>query len=270
MVFDTHCHLNFSVFKNDYDEIIKKCLDENIFLVIVGSNYKTSKRAVEISENYENGVYASIGLHPIHLLEREVEEDEFNFKSSGESFDYEKYKDLAKSKKVVAVGEIGFDYYWKPKSEIEFENYKKKQEEEFLKQINFAKELNLPVILHCRSAFKDLLRNLSPDIKGVIHCFTGSIDDLKRFLDLGFYIGFNGIIFKNIGVDFEEIIRFTPLDRILLETDSPYLTPPNFYEKRNNPLAVKIIGGKIAEIKKIDKEKIFEQTTRNAKELFGL
>jgi TatD DNase family protein len=256
MVFDTHCHLNFSAFKNDYDEVIKKCLNENIFLVIVGSNYKTSKRAIEISENYENGVYATIGLHPIHLLE--------------ESFDYEKYKDLAKSKKVVAIGEIGFDYHWKPKSEIEFENYKKKQEEEFLKQIDFAKELNFPLILHCRLGFKDILKNLNPGIKGVIHCFTGSIGDLKRFLDLGFYIGFNGIIFKDFGVDFEEIIRFTPLDRILLETDSPYLTPPNFYEKRNSPLAVKIIGGKIAEIKKIDKEKIFEQTTRNAKELFRL
>ncbi|MGC8981528.1 MAG: TatD family hydrolase [Minisyncoccia bacterium] len=269
MIFDTHCHLNFNAFKDDYDFVIKNCLKENIYLIIVGTKYKTSKRAVEIAEKYNN-VYASVGLHPIHLLKRPINDEGFNFISSEEKFDYEKYKNLAKNKKVVAIGEIGFDYYERDKLKIDFDEYKKKQREEFLKQVNLAKELNLPIILHCRAAFKDLLKNLNNDIKGVIHCFTGDIDDLRRFLDLGFYIGFNGIIFKDIGIDFEKIIKYTPIDRILLETDSPYLTPPNFLEKRNNPLSVKIIGEKISEIKNINKEKIFEETTKNAIRLFKI
>ena len=149
-----------------------------------------------------------------------------------ENFDYEKYKELgSKSEKVVAIGEIGLDYYWKPKTKGKLELFKEKQKEVLFQQLNLAKELNLPVIFHCRMAHKDLIQFLKENKEtrppaAVAHGFVGNAEELKEYLNFGYYIGFNGIIFKKIeGIDFEENIRQTPLERILIETDCPYLTP---------------------------------------------
>ncbi|GAI56586.1 unnamed protein product, partial [marine sediment metagenome] len=185
----------------------------------------------------------------------------------------EKYRYLAKSEKVVAIGEIGLDYYYKPKTKRKLEIFKQKQKETLAAQLNLAKELELPVIFHCRMAHQDLIELLSnqPELrprKAVAHGFVGNLEELQKYLDFGFYIGFNGIIFKSIeGIDFEENIKKTPLERILIETDCPYLTPSQV-EGRNEPIYLKYIVQKIAEKKNIPFEKIAQITTQNAKDLF--
>ncbi len=280
MLIDTHSHLNFNAYRDDADEVIRRSLDNNIWMINVGSQSETSKKAVEIAEKYPEGVYAAVGVHPIHLAEGifkvKMDKEETVLRTKNESFDYEKYKDLAQSKKVVAIGETGFDYYWRPKTKKKLEVFKQKQKEVFLKQLELAKELGLPVIFHCRMAHRDLIKILSENSeirpqKAVAHGFVGNSEELQKYLDFGFYIGFNGIIFKKIeGIDFEENIQKTPLERILLETDCPYLAPPDFSENRNNPLGVKYIAEKIAQIKNLSIEEIAKITTENAKKLFKI
>lgn len=292
MLIDTHAHLNFSAFKNDADEVIRRCFDNEIWIINVGSQYETSKKAVELAEKYPEGVYAAIGLHPIHLTNDLVkiknDTEEIEIKSKEEKFDYEKYKKLVLNGvegKVVAIGEVGLDYYWKPKTKIKLGIFKEKQKEVLFEQLGLAKQLDLPVIFHCRMAHKDLIQFLKENENArppaaAAHGFVGSTEDLKEYLNFGYYIGFNGIIFKKIeGIDFEENIHQAPLDRILLETDCPYLTPPlpaeasakaGPHESRNEPLYLKYIVQKIAEIKNTSFEKIAEITTQNARNLFGI
>ncbi|NDK10406.1 TatD family hydrolase, partial [Candidatus Gracilibacteria bacterium] len=226
MLVDTHSHLNFPAFDKDRNEIIKKCLESEIWVINVGTNFETSKKAVEITTKYEKGVYASIGLHPIDLDTGliKIKTDEKEGSHFEKKFDYEKYKNLAKSEKVVAIGEIGLDYYWKPKTKRKLELFKEKQKDLLLKELELAKELNLPVIFHCRMAHEDLIKILTdPDrnsydrrnhgqIKGVIHCFTGDWEQAEKYLKVGFYLGFNGLIFK---MNFDEIIKKTPIEKIL-------------------------------------------------------
>lgn len=277
MLIDTHSHLNFNAYKEDVDEVIRRSLENDIWMINVGSQYTTSKKAVEIAEKYEAGVYATVGLHPIHLAEGifkvKMDEEETSFQTKNENFDYEEYKELANSQKVVAIGEIGLDYYYKPKTRRRLEIFKEKQRTGLCQQLKLVKELGLPVIFHCRMAHDDLIeelriRNYELGIKGVMHGFVGTVEQLKEYLKMDFYIGFNGIIFKKIeGIDFEENIRNTPLDKILIETDCPYLTPPQT-EGRSEPSNVKYIAERIAEIKNVSYEEIAKITTENAKNLF--
>ncbi len=283
MIIDTHAHLNFSAYNKDLDEVIKRALAQDIWMINVGSKYETSKKAVEIAEKYK-GVYAAIGLHPIYSatefvkVKTDPEEGSFNVKE--ESFDKDKYIKLARphryakrcgraeSDKVVAIGEIGLDYYYKPKTKSKLEQFKQKQKQVFIKQLEMAEELNLPVILHCRMAHKDLIEILKDySLKGVVHCFTGNWQEAKQYLDLGFYIGLNGIMYK---MDLEEVIKKTPLEKILVETDCPYLTPPKAESSRNEPVFIKYIIDKIARIRNIDSQKIAEITFSNAKSLFKI
>lgn len=277
MFIDTHAHLNFPIFKEDFGKIIERSLLKNIQMINIGTNFQTSKRAIEIAEKCSQGVYASVGLHPINLETGlvKMKVDELEGRHFEREFDYEKYKELAKSKKVVAVGEIGLDYYWRPKTTKKKELFKQKQKDLLLKQLELAKELNLPVIFHCRLAHRDLIQFLKAEKvrpeKAVLHGFVGNLEELKEYLNFGFYIGFNGIIFKKIeGICFEEIIKRIPLDRILIETDCPYLTPPDFLEARNNPLGVKFVAERIAKIKNTNLEEVARITTQNAKKLFRL
>ena len=279
MLIDTHAHLNFAAFKNDVDQVIKRSLENETWMINVGSQYTTSRRAVKIAEKYEKGIYAAIGLHPIHLsagiFKTKIDKEEIEFNTREEEFDYEKYKELAQSEKVVALGEIGLDYYWKPKTKSKLELFKEKQKTVLIQQLNLANELNLPVIFHCRMAHEDLIdelriKNYELRIRGVTHSFVGTSEQLQEYLKMGFYIGFNGIIFKFIeGINFEEIIKKTPLEKILIETDCPYLTPPQV-EDRNEPLYVKYVAEKIAQIKNLSYEEISEITTENAKKLFKI
>jgi TatD DNase family protein len=273
MLFDTHAHVNFNAYKDDADDVIRRSLADNLWMINVGSQYSTSKRAVEMAENYKEGVYAAIGLHPIHLAEgifkTKIDTEEVEFKTQEEFFDYEKYKELARSsKKVVAIGEIGLDYYYRPKTKTKLDDFKNKQKEVFLKQLDLAKELDLPVIFHCRMAHDEMIDILGnyENLKGTIHCFTGTPEQAEKYLKMGFYLGLNGIIFK---FNIDEIIKGLPLDKILLETDCPYLTPPPM-EGRNEPLYVKYVAEKVAQLKNLSIEEISEETIRNAKNLFGI
>jgi len=266
MIFDTHAHLNFFKFNKDREELIKKCLDSGIGMINVGTNLQSSKKAIDIAVN-SSGVFTSVGLHPLNIDSEFLKNKGYSGELEGfleKDFDYGKYKELAKSKKVVAIGECGLDYWYRPKGQEKKELFKQEQRRIFEKHLDLAEELNLPVIIHCRSAFDDLLSILSKrKIRGVLHCFTGTKEDAERFLSLGLYIGINGIIFK---MDLKEAIKSVPLERILIETDCPYLSPPGF-EERNSPLALKYI---IKEIERIKGEKIEEITSKNAQELFKI
>lgn len=274
MIIDTHAHLNFNAYKNDLDAVIKRTLSENVWFINVGSQYETSKRAVELAEKYGKGVYAAIGMHPIHV-ETEVfkpkldPEEEMADEKKEKKFDVERYKELAKSGKVVAIGETGLDYYYRPKTKTRQEIFKQAQKEVFLEHLKLAKELNLPMIFHCRSSHDDLIEILrnNPGIQGVVHCFSGTLEQAKKYLEMGFYLGFTGIIFK---LDLDNIIKEIPIERILVETDCPYLTPPEASSERNEPIFVKYIIKKIAGIKGLSYEKIAEITTQNAKKLFRI
>ncbi|MBD3208098.1 MAG: YchF/TatD family DNA exonuclease [Candidatus Nealsonbacteria bacterium] len=288
MYIDTHAHLNFKPYNRDREEVIKRCLDNGIWVVNVGSNLETSRGAVEISSQYPEGMYAAVGLHPINLdtgLVRK-QKDDLEDTHYEKEFDFEYYEKLATSQGVVAIGEVGLDYYWKPKTKKKRAAFKQKQKYLLGQELSLAKKLNLPVIFHCRMAHPDLIQflkvhsELKPE-KAVAHSFVGSEEELQSYLDLGFYIGFNGIIFKNIqGIDFEGVIRKTLLERLLIETDAPYLLPPlpegerpkvgKRVTARNEPLFVKYVAKKIAEIKKISIEEIAEITTKNARSLFSI
>ncbi|MBM3206139.1 MAG: TatD family deoxyribonuclease [Candidatus Staskawiczbacteria bacterium] len=271
MIIDTHSHVNFNAFKDDADLVVKKTLSENIQIINVGTKYETSKSAVGMAEKYEQGVFASIGLHPMYsaseFIKIKTDPNEEEFLIQENEFDKEKYRDLAKSKKVLAIGEIGLDYYYKPKTALKLQQFKEKQKRIFNEQLDLAKELNLPVILHCRVAHDDVIEILKRrgEKRGVIHCFTGSLEQAKKYIEMGFYIGINGIIFK---FNIDEVIKEVSLENILVETDCPYLTPPTAEEKRNQPIFIKHTIKKIAELKNVSFEKVCEKTTENAKNLF--
>jgi TatD DNase family protein len=250
---DTHAHVNFNAYKDDAGEVIRRSLDNNTWIINVGSQYSTSKRAIGLAEKYEKGVYAAIGLHPIYARN---------------GFDYKKYERLAQSPKVVAIGEIGLDY------KEEYTSFKEEQKEIFLKQLELAKKLHLPIIFHCRMAHKKLIESLNEwkaasneQLEGVVHCFTGSWNQAEKYLNMGLFLGFNGIIFK---MNLDDIIKKAPLDKILIETDCPYLTPPSVGIERNEPIYVRYIAEKIAQIKGISPEEISKITTENAKKLFNI
>jgi TatD DNase family protein len=269
---DTHSHLSFKAYDSDREEVIKRTQKEDVVCIDVGTKYETSKNAVELAEKYD-GIYAAIGMHPIHiktdLLKLKMDKEEGAFKPLGEEFDKTKYAELAKSQKVVAIGEIGLDYYYRPKSKTKLEQFKQKQKEVFIQQLELAKELNLPVIIHCRMAHEDVIKILENHvgITGVIHCFTGSLAEAQKYMDLGFYIGFNGIIFK---LDLDNVIKKIPMDKIIIETDCPYLTPPQAgpKEMRNEPIFVKYVVQKIADLKGMSFDEVGQATTANAIRLF--
>ncbi|MDP2926586.1 MAG: TatD family hydrolase [bacterium] len=274
MLIDTHCHLNFRAFKDDADETIRRSLDNDIWVINVGSQLETSQRAIELAEKYPEGVYAVVGLHPIHvtgsLMKNKLDPEELIVQEGMKEFNIDDYRRLAASPKVVAIGEIGLDYYYKPKTKIRLEEFKYLQKQVLLEQIDLAKELNLPIAFHCRSAHGDLIEILKTQkAKGVIHCFTGTWPQAQEYLNMELYLGFNGIIFKQIaGIDWQEIITKTPLEKILMETDAPYLGKSA--NLRNEPLFVKEVVKEIAKIKNLSYQEVSEITTQNAKKLFNL
>jgi len=277
MLFDSHAHVNFKAFNDDNKEIIQRCLDKSIWMVNVGTQKHTSEKAIDIANQYPEGAYAAVGLHPIHLdtglVKMKVDTEEINFNSREEDFDYAFYKKLAEDSKVVAIGEVGLDYYWRPKTKARKKLFKQKQKDLLVKQIELAEDLNLPVIFHCRVAHNDMMEVLSEKRpkRAVAHSFVGNLDQLKKYLDFGYYIGFNGIIFKTIeGINFEEVIKEVPLERLLVETDCPYLSPPPYLNQRNSPLYLKYIIEEVARIKDVSFDKIAEATFENTKDLFEI
>ncbi|MCP6726850.1 MAG: TatD family hydrolase [Patescibacteria group bacterium] len=290
MLIDTHGHVNFNAFKEDAKKVLENTLKNNIWVIMPGSQLSTSERAVRIAEEYKEGVYAAVGIHPIHLGKRrvdslEVESEESSeeswrtFETRAEEFDLESYRLLAKSKKTVAIGEVGLDYYYQPKGKARRSEMKVNQLKILQQQVELALELNLPVIFHCRVAHDDLIAFIGDIqkqhkgvLRGVIHSYTGTKEQADKFMELGMYIGLNGLIFKDVAAlpDPIEVISHISLERIVLETDSPYLTPPQSLTERNEPLNVRYVAERVAEIKKFRVEEIAKATTQNAKNLFSL
>ena len=264
MLIDTHCHLNFRDFDQDREEIIKKCQKENVGIINIGVNYDTSKEVITLAEKYDN-FYATVAVHP-----HDVDEPRDKI-----SFDYDKFLELAKYPKVVAIGECGLDYQF-CEDDLEMQ---KKQQEIFIQHLKLAQEVNKPVIIHSRRLFPEILeiiKNSKFKIKnlgqGVLHCYMGRWSYAEEYLKLGFYLSFTGLI--TYARDYDKVIENCPLDRILIETDSPYMIPNPLRKKdeivRNTPLNVKLIAQKIAEIKRVSLEEVAKQTTKNAQKLFNL
>jgi TatD DNase family protein len=262
---ETHCHLNFQVFEQDYDEVIKNAQSAGVKIIInVGTQISSSKKAVDLAQRYEN-LFAIIGIHPHHTDKLEATW-------------IEELENLAKHPKVIGIGECGLDYYKYQSNGIVDPAV---QKEVFIKHIELAHKLHLPLQIHSRdeNARKDALeiltahKNLLQAVPGVFHCMAGSKESLKKALDLGFYLGFDGnITYKGIPrsepVSLEELVRYTPLDRIVVETDSPYLAPIPYRGQRNEPKYVIIVAEFIAKIKAVSFEKVSEQTDRNVYTVF--
>jgi TatD DNase family protein len=240
-------------------------------MVNVGTQTNTSKSAVELAQKYPEGVFAAIGLHPVHAYKQELDEEESHFMTRAESFDETIYESML-TDKVVGIGECGLDYFRLPPNE-DPDKIKKLQKKEFIKQLNFAQKHGLPVVIHCRDAYSDLidiLKHEYKDLPGVAHSFTDTWDTAKKFLDLGFYVALNGILTFDKTGKLAEVVEQSPFDRLLLETDAPYLTPPPYRGKRNEPSYVQYVAARIAEIKKMSTEEVGKQTFENACELFNI
>lgn len=275
MLIDTHAHINFKAFKDDAEKVLKRALENDTWVINIGSQYSTSKRAVEYAQKFEQGVYAVVGLHPVQLHDLEVMlENNLSFKSRKEDFDYNKYKELALNKKVVAIGETGLDYCDINKINLDSEIVKEKQREVFRKQLDLACELNLPVVIHCREAEEDLILLIDEQTEkinqcgGVVHCFMGDQKAARFYLKNNLHISFTCMITDDNKWD--NIIKEIPFDKLLVETDSPYLTPKHLKGERNEPINVKYVIEKIAEIKGVEFEKVAEITFQNAVNLFKL
>lgn len=272
---DVHTHVNLNAFADDFKNAILTAQNEGVAMINVGTQIDTSTRAIEIAEMYPEHVYATVGVHPVHATKsyhdtQELGEEGKAFTSRGEEFDAEKYRKLAESTKVVAIGECGLDYY-----RIEKET-KEKQEEAFIAQIALANELQKPLMLHVRSsagavdAYEDVLVILKKYAKvlGNVHFFAGTYDVAKKFWEMGFTTSFTGVVtFAN---QYDEVVEKAPLDMIHAETDAPYVAPKPFRGTRNEPLHVREVYKRIAEMRKEDEEKVRLALLENAKRMFGV
>lgn len=251
MLVDTHAHLNDEKFNEDRAEVIKRAKEVGVETIInIGYNRETILSTIELVEQYDF-IFGAVGWHPNDA--HEMKEEDFDW-----------LKEITQHPKILAIGEIGLDYYW------DFAP-KEVQQEIFRKQIQLAKQVNLPIIIHDRDAHQDICSILreegAKDVGGIIHSFSGSMEMAKECIDLGFYISFSGpVTFKNAKKP-KEVATHIPIDRILLETDSPYLTPEPYRGKRNESAYVKFVATKIAELRGMDVEEIAQITTRNAKRI---
>ncbi len=256
MFFDTHCHLNFSDYDSDYQEVITRALEAGVFMVLVGSDFSSSERGVHLAQNFPKGVYASIGLHPNGVLEEDFSEDKFQ-------------AIIDNNDRVVAIGETGLDYY---RSDLT----KSKQQEVFYQHLNLAYKNNLPVIIHCREAHNDLydiLKKFKEEKNplndwGVIHCFSGNYQEAQNYIDLGLKISFTGLI--TFASNWDELIKKISLEHLMIETDSPYLSPLPYRGQRNEPLRVIEVAKKIAELKSLDLKLVADVLWKNSLKFFKI
>lgn len=268
-LFDTHAHYNDEKFDEDREDILNKVYESGVInLVCAGYSLESSKKAIEIANSHKF-IYATVGISPNDIPDGKSENEEiFNIEKFENELDKQliEIEELAKQDKVVAIGEIGLDYYWnKENSEV--------QKIAFSKQIKLANKLNLPIVIHTRDAFLDtieILKQYTPAKRGIFHCCPQNIELVKQALKLGFYISFAGpVTFKN-SKNADEIINLVPLDKILIETDSPYLAPEPVRGTRNDSSNVKYIAEKVSKAKKISVEEVAKITYENAKKIFQI
>lgn len=254
MLIDSHAHLYSERFDRDRDKIIRELKSEGIELVILpGSSMEISRKAVELAKKYNN-LYATVGIHPNNVDEMD-------------SNTIEALRQLANNSKVVGIGECGLDYHY---------DYcpKELQMKWFREQIRLAKELRLPIVVHDREANIDTYNMLKEEydsnLTGVLHCYSGDVELAKKYVDMGFYISIAGPVTYRSAAKLKEVARDIPLEYLLIETDSPCLTPSEVGRKRNEPFYVRYVAGTIAELKKISFEKVELQTNKNAKKIFRI
>ena len=250
MFIDTHCHLSVDDYEN-VDKIIENAKENNVkYLIVSGYDKKSIKEIVEIANKHDN-IYLTLGYHP---SEADITTDE----------DLEELKDVVKNnKKVIGIGEIGLDYHW-------VKDNKDRQKELFLKQINIAKELDLPIVIHSRDAFQDtydILKKVKH--RGIIHCFSGNKENAKMYSSLGYYFGIGGVLtFSNSNL--KETIKEISIDKILLETDAPYLAPTPYRGKQNEPKYIPIIAKELSDILGKNIDEIEEITTQNTCKIYDI
>jgi TatD DNase family protein len=254
MLFDTHAHINALQYEEDRLEVINRARDEGVKnIVVVGFDTETIHGAMKLAEEYDF-IYAAVGWHPVDAIDMKEE-------------DLDWIESLASHPKVVAIGEMGLDYHWdKSPKDI--------QKDVFRKQIALAKRVKLPIIIHNREATEDIVTILqeenAAEVGGIMHCFSGSLEVAKKCIDMNFYISFGGpVTFKNAKKP-KEVAKEIPLDRLLIETDCPYLTPHPFRGKRNEPAYVKYVAETIAELRELSFEQIAQKTSDNARQIFGI
>jgi len=254
MLFDTHAHLNADDFRDDLEEVIERANNVGVSdIVVVGFDHPTIERTMELVEKYDH-IYGCIGWHPVDAIDCTEEELQW-------------IEQLCKHPKIVAYGEIGLDYHWdKSPKDI--------QQKLFRKQIRLAKKLRLPIAIHTRDAMEDTMTILkeehAEEVGGIMHCFSGSVETAKECIKMNFYISLGGpVTFKNAKRP-KAVAKEVPLDRILIETDCPYLTPHPYRGTRNEPAYVKLVAEQIADLKGISYEELAEVTTKNAKLVFGI
>lgn len=252
MLIDTHCHLDFSAFDPDRDQVIQRAREEEInYFINIGATLESSAASCALACEYPE-IYTSVGVHPhdADTFDRQAED---------------RLRSLASGKKVVAIGETGLDYYRNLSG-------KENQKQAFLKQIDLAKELGLPLVVHCRQAEGELMQILKAalPLKAVVHCFSGDESFLKECLACGFFISYTcNITYKRAFV-LKEMVRLTALEKLMLETDAPYLSPEGFRGQRNEPAQIKLLASEVSRIKGVSFGQIADQTTQNAKEFFKL
>jgi TatD DNase family protein len=272
--FDAHSHMNFAAYDADRDETMVRTLETGVGMNIVGTQFDTSKKAVEMAHTHAD-TYAVIGLHPIHTTRshhdtQELGEGNKEFTSRGEVFDIEKYVALGADPKVVAIGECGLDYYRNDPAT------KATQEEAFLAQIECANRLGKPLMLHVRAsqgsqdAYLDALALVKAHAKvaGDVHFFAGNWETAQQWLDIGFTLSFTGVV--TFTHDYDEVVRQAPLDMLLSETDAPYVTPAPYRGKRNEPAYVIEVVRAIARIRDEDEEAVRAQILKNVRRVFGI
>ena len=252
---DSHCHINDELYKNNPAEYVKESEKAGVFqFLVVGFDEKSSEEAVKIA-NETNGCFAAVGIHPSDVKKAALD-------------DLEKIKKLGSDKKVIAIGEIGLDYYWDKEEDV-----KVQQREYFIKQINIANELNLPISIHCRDAIEECLQILKENpVKrgGIMHCYAGSLEMAPEFIKLGFLLGLGGTVtFKN-SVRPKEVAANIPSTSYVLETDAPYLTPHPYRGKENHSKYLYLVRDQIAELRGIGPEQVEKETTENFKRVFGV
>lgn len=252
---DTHCHIDGAEYDRDRDEMIARAGRAGVRLLVnMGDSLESSRRGVELAARYKN-VYTGVGVHP---------EEAFPFTQA----DDDRLAAWAGETRVAAIGEIGLDYYWEKD-----QDKRQLQRDVFIRQLALARDLNLPVCIHDREAHGDLLKILQTEGKenrGVVHCFSGSVEMARELVKLGWYLGVDGpVTYKNAKKGLE-VLREIPLDRLLLETDSPYLTPHPYRGRRNEPGLVRLVAEKTAELREISLAELAARTTRNARDIYGL
>ena len=280
---DIHSHVQFAAYDADLpagrqgrEAVMARAREQGTKMINVGTQFDTSKAAVELAHKYPDIAWATIGLHPVHTSKsyhdtKEIGEGGEEFTSRGEVFDYDKYLELGRDEKVVAIGECGLDYYRVVERDSLFVI---RQKEIFRQHVKLALELDKPLMIHCRDAYEDLLEILNEQrktnnkkrLRGNVHFFAGGWDIAQQFLKRGFTLSFTGVI--TFTHDYDEVVKNTPLDMIMSQTDSPYITPIPLRGKRNEPINVKYVVQRIAEIKQLPVEQVAEQIMENAKRVF--